>query len=50
MSTKTLITADELEQMPGDDSVQIELDEGELITMPPAGGEHGDSGGNIAFS
>ena len=31
MSTKTLITADELEQMPDDDSVQIELDEGELI-------------------
>jgi Uma2 family endonuclease len=40
MSTKTL-TADELEQMPDDDSAQIELDEGELITMPPAGGEHG---------
>jgi Uma2 family endonuclease len=41
MNTKTLLTADELEQMPDDDSVQIELDEGELITMPPAGGEHG---------
>jgi Uma2 family endonuclease len=41
MSSKTLISADELEQMPDDDSVQIELDEGELITMPPAGGEHG---------
>jgi Uma2 family endonuclease len=40
MSTKTLLTADELEQMPDDDSVQIELDEGELITMPPAGEEH----------
>jgi len=27
--------------MPDDDSVQLELDEGEPITMPPAGGEHG---------
>jgi Uma2 family endonuclease len=41
MATKTLLTADELEQMPDDDSVQIELDEGELITMPPAGEDHG---------
>ncbi len=47
MSTKTLLTADELEQMPDDDSVQIELDEGELITMPPAGGEHGYIGSGI---
>jgi Uma2 family endonuclease len=44
MSTKTLLTAAELEQMPDDDSVQIELDEGELITMPPAGGRHGRCG------
>jgi Uma2 family endonuclease len=42
MSTKTLLTADELEQMPDDDSVQTELDEGELITMPPAGEDHGN--------
>ena len=42
MSRKTLLTADELEQMPDDDSVQIELDEGELITMPPAAMDHGD--------
>jgi Uma2 family endonuclease len=41
MSTKTLLTADELEQMPDDDSVRTELDEGELITMPPTGLEHG---------
>ena len=27
--------------MPDDDSVQIELDEGELITMPAAGENHG---------
>lgn len=48
MSTKTLITADELAQMPDDDSVQIELDEGELITMPPAAMDHGDCEMNIA--
>jgi Uma2 family endonuclease len=41
MSTKTLLTADELERMPDDDSVRTELDEGELITMPPTGLEHG---------
>ncbi len=41
MSTKTLITPDELEQMPDDDSVRIELDEGELITMPLVGGDQG---------
>jgi Uma2 family endonuclease len=27
--------------MPDDDSVRTELDEGELITMPPAGEDHG---------
>jgi len=47
MSTKTLLTADALEQMPDDDSVQIELDEGELITMPPAGWRHGRCGVRI---
>lgn len=41
MSTKSLLTADELEQMPDVDSVQRELDEGELIEMPPAGVRHG---------
>jgi Uma2 family endonuclease len=41
MNRKTLLTAKDLELMPDDDSVQIELDEGELITMPPAGEEHG---------
>jgi Uma2 family endonuclease len=47
MSSKTLLTASDLEQMPDDDSVQIELDEGELITMPPAGGDHGYIGSGI---
>ena len=41
------MTADELERMPDDDSVRTELDEGELITMPPAGWEHGDIGAEI---
>jgi Uma2 family endonuclease len=41
MDRETLLTAEDLERMPGDDSVQLELDEGELITMPPAGEEHG---------
>jgi Uma2 family endonuclease len=49
MSTKTLVTADDLELMPDDDSVQIELDEGELITMPLAGWDHGDRENHIAF-
>ena len=47
MSTKTLMTAEELERMPDDDSVRTELDEGELITMPPAGGEHSNFGVEI---
>ena len=41
MATKTLLTADDLARMPDDASVQLELDEGELITMPPAAEEHG---------
>src|SRR5690348_13748602 len=41
MSAKTLLTADELERMPDDDSVRTELDEGELITLPPAAEGHG---------
>ena len=49
MSTKTLLTADELERMPADDSVRTELDEGELITMPPAGESHGRYEGDIYF-
>jgi Uma2 family endonuclease len=48
MSSKTLVTAAELERMPDDDSVRIELDEGEIISMPPAGIEHGDIGMELA--
>jgi Uma2 family endonuclease len=47
MSSKTLVTAAELERMPDDDSVRIELDEGEIISMPPAGMEHGDMGAEL---
>ncbi len=47
MGTRTLLTADELERMPTDDSVRTELDEGELITMPPAGWDHGSEGADI---
>jgi Uma2 family endonuclease len=47
VSTKTLLTADEFELMPDDDSVRTELDEGELVTMPLAGGEHGYIAGEI---
>ena len=35
--------------MPDDDSVRTELDEGELITMPPAGFDHGDVGVQITL-
>lgn len=49
MSTKTLLTADDLARMPDDSSVQLELDEGELITMPPAGFAHGDRESHIMF-
>jgi Uma2 family endonuclease len=48
MPTKTLLTADDLERMPQDDAVRLELDHGELITMPPAGGERGEVGVQIA--
>jgi Uma2 family endonuclease len=43
------MTADELEQMPDGDSVLIELDEGELITMPLAGADHGYRGIEITM-
>jgi len=47
MSRKALLTADELELMPDGDSVLTELGEGELITMTPAGEDHGYCGGEI---
>ena len=49
MATKTLLTAGDLARMPEPegDSVRMELDEGELITMPPAGEAHGYCGSTI---
>ena len=47
MSIRTLLTADQFELMPDDDSVRLELDEGEVIAMPPAGLEHADYESNI---
>ncbi len=47
-SAKTLLTADELWKMPDDDSVRHELDEGELIEMPPGGFRHSRTGIRIA--
>ena len=41
MSTRTLMTAEELLALP-DDSMRHELIEGEITTMTPAGHEHGD--------
>ena len=38
----------EFERLPGDD-LRHELDEGELITMPPTSDEHGDVACEIAF-
>ena len=46
MTTRTLVTADELLRMP-DDGKRYELIEGELIEMAPAGGRHGNIGVRI---
>lgn len=43
-TTATLMTADELLLMPDDGFHRYELIKGELITMAPAGGEHGAVG------
>ena len=48
MTTRTLITADELLQMP-DDGKRYELIEGELIEMAPAGLRHGEIAATIAL-
>jgi Uma2 family endonuclease len=41
-----LLTAEEVEQMPQRDA-HVELVKGELVTMTPAGAEHGEYAGNI---
>jgi len=40
MATKTLLTVEQFERLP-DDGLRHELDEGELISMPPTFGLHG---------
>ena len=40
MATKTLLTLEQFERLP-DDGTRHELDEGELISMPPPLGVHG---------
>ena len=47
MTTRTLVTADELLRMP-DDGRRYELIEGELIELAPAGGRHSNIGLRIA--
>ena len=44
ITATTLMTADELLAMPDDGFHRYELVQGELITMAPAGGEHGAIG------
>jgi Uma2 family endonuclease len=46
--TLSLMTAEELFQLP-DDGYKYELVEGELIRLPPTGGEHGDVALNVGF-
>ncbi len=41
MGAKTLLTVQDFERLP-DDDLHHELDEGELLSMPPASDEHGD--------
>jgi Uma2 family endonuclease len=46
MAMKTLLTVEQFEHLP-DDGMRHELDEGELISTPPAFGEHGKIQGEI---
>ena len=47
MTTRTLVTADELLRMP-DEGKRYELIEGELIEMAPAGLRHGEIAATVA--
>ena len=48
MTTRTLVTADELLRMP-DDGKRYELIEGELIEMAPAGSRHGEIAASVVI-
>jgi Uma2 family endonuclease len=48
MATKTLLTVEQFEQLP-DDGMRHELDEGELIAVPPTFGLHGKVQAKTAY-
>ena len=48
MTTRTLVTADELLRMP-DDGKRYELIDGELIEMAPAGSRHGEIAASVVI-
>jgi len=48
MATKTLLTLEQFERLP-DDGMRHELNEGELVSMPPPMGQHGTIQNGIAF-
>ena len=47
MASKTLLTLEQFEQLP-DDGMRHELDEGELVSMPPTAIIHGKIQGRTA--
>lgn len=49
MAVKSLMSLAEFEQLAGDD-LQHELDEGELVTMPPAAEDHGGIEGDLYYA
>jgi len=48
MGTKTLLTLEQFDQLPEEEGVRYELDEGELIVMPTARPRHNLVRDNIA--
>jgi Uma2 family endonuclease len=48
MASKTLLTLEQFERLP-DDGMRHELDEGDLISMPPPLGRHGKISVKISF-
>src|SRR6266581_225225 len=48
MGTKTLLTIEQFDQLPEEEGVRYELDEGELIVMPTARPRHSLVRDNIA--
>ena len=48
MASKTLLTLEQFEQLP-DDGMRHELDEGELVSMPPTAIDHGEIQLEVAY-